>query len=124
MEITERIKQIREDTGLSQEAFGEKMGVSRGVIMNIEYGRISEVKEYVIRAICREYKVSYFWLKDGMGEPYIGVPDIILDEAVEKYELDDSDRGLIEGYVKLDPKIRDAIKAYLSEALAKEKTPE
>ena len=65
--INERVKHIRECTGLSQKAFAEKMGFSRDVISNIEYDR-TDVKEYVIKALCREFNVNRAWLVDGIGD--------------------------------------------------------
>ena len=35
-----RIKMVRETLQLSQRAFGEKLGVSRDVTSNMEYGRV------------------------------------------------------------------------------------
>ena len=99
---------------MSQEAFGNTLGVSRDVINNIERGRV-EIKDYILRLICKTHRVNYFWLTEGKGDPYIGVPEIILDEAVEKYGLDDTDKELIEGYARLDSGTRNAIKKYLSD---------
>lgn len=116
--ISERIKFIRKDLKLTQEAFGEKLGVSRDVINNLERDRV-DIKEPMKKLICRIFNVDYFWLTEGTGEPYIGVPDLILEEAIEKYNLDDTDKKLIEEYIKLEPAVRDAIKAYLSNVFSK-----
>lgn len=113
METHERLRFIREDLGMSRAAFGSTLGVSGDVINNMERGRV-ELKEHVLRLICKTHRVNYFWLTEEKGDPYIGVPEIILDEAIEEYGLDDTDKELIEGYVKLDPEIRDGIKKYLS----------
>lgn len=116
--LNRRVKQIRQELNLSQKAFAEKMGISRDVISNIEYDR-TEAKEYVLRAICREYKVNFFWLTEGKGEIFIGVPEIILDEAIEEYGLDEQDKELIEGYVKLPPEVREGLKKYLMDVFKK-----
>lgn len=117
--INKRIKQIREELGLSQSAFAEKIGVGRGVIMNIEYDRVPEVKDYVIKSICREYKVNYFWLTEGKGDPYLNPPDILMDDVVEEYKLDETDRIIIEEYIKLDPETRKAIKQLIKNIIKK-----
>ncbi len=116
--ISERIKFIRKDLKLTQEAFGEKLGVSRDVINNLERDRV-DIKEPMKKLICRIFNVDYFWLTEGTGEPYIGVPDLILEEAIEKYNLDDTDKKLIEEYIKLEPAVRDAIKNYLTNVFSK-----
>ena len=117
--INERINKIRLDLGLSQKSFAERMGISRDVISNIEYGRVPEVKDYVIKSICREYKVNYFWLTDEKGDPYLSPPDILMDDVVEEYKLDETDRIIVEEYVKLDPDTRKAIKQLIKNIIKK-----
>lgn len=112
MEIHERIKFIRNDLKLSQEAFGKTIGVSRDVVANLEQGRV-KVQDSMLRLICKTHLINYFWLTEGIGEPYINVPDIIMDDAIEKYKLDQEDKILIEEYVKLDPATREMFKSYL-----------
>ena len=55
--MNNRIKLIREALQLSQREFGEKLGVSRDVISNIEYGRVKP-KELLVRHICDLYGVN------------------------------------------------------------------
>ena len=61
-----RIKMVRESLQLSQREFGEKLGVSRDVISNIEYGRV-QPKELLVRHICDLYGVDKKWLQTGEG---------------------------------------------------------
>ncbi|PYE89394.1 helix-turn-helix transcriptional regulator [Bacillus sp. 196mf] len=68
--ISKRIKEIRTSQKLSREKFGEKIGVSRGVIENIEYQR-AEIKDLYIHLICKEFHVNEHWLRTGSGEPYV-----------------------------------------------------
>lgn len=117
--IGERIKEIRLGLGMSQKSFAEQMGLSRDVIGNIEYGRVPDVKDYVIKAICREYKVNYFWLTEGKGDPYLSAPDIIMDDVIREYGLDETDRLIIEEYVKLPPATREAIKQLIKNIIKK-----
>lgn len=62
--MDKRIKILRESLQLSQREFGEKLGVSRDVISNIEYGRVAP-KELLIKHICELYGVNEQWLKNG-----------------------------------------------------------
>lgn len=64
-----RIKAIREALNMSQREFGEKLGVSRDVISNIEYGRV-QPKELLIKHICQIYKVNEQWLQNGEGDMF------------------------------------------------------
>jgi len=88
--ISERIKYIRlNSTGkkLTQQEFGESLGVSRGVISNIEdaENRLPNgVPDSIIRLICSTYHVYYLWLTTGQGP--IFEDDLIarIDRLVEK----------------------------------------
>lgn len=112
MELHERIKKIRVDLKLTQQQYADELGISRDTVNNLERGRM-QIKEMYIRLICKTFRVNYFWLMEEKGEPFIGVPDIIMDDVIEEYNLDDTDRSLIEEYVKLPPSSRAIIKEYL-----------
>ena len=73
MEVYERIKELRKNTlKMSQAAFGERLGVNRDVINNIENNRLSrpEQKLSLYKLICSEFNISEKWLLDGTGEMY------------------------------------------------------
>jgi len=112
LSISDRIKYIRDDLEMSRAAFGETLGVSGDVINNLERGRV-KIQESMLRLICKTHHVSYLFLTEGFGDPYVGVPGIIMNDAVEKYNLDETDKSLIEEYVKLDEDTRKAFKQYL-----------
>ena len=80
--VNSRIKELRQALGLSQREFGERLGVSRDVISNLEYGR-SQPKEVFIRHLCQQYGVNEPWLTDGMGPMFgqDGEPNKRLEEA-------------------------------------------
>ena len=62
-----RIRQIRKDSGLTQENFGKRIGVKANTITNYEIG-LRTPTEAVILSICREFKINENWLKNGIGE--------------------------------------------------------
>ncbi len=73
MEVYERIKELRKNTlKMSQAAFGERLGVNRDVINNIENNRLSrpEQKLSLLKLICKEFSVSEEWLLNGNGEMF------------------------------------------------------
>lgn len=82
-----RIKAVRVALKLSQREFGEKLGVSRDVISNIEYARVAP-KELLLRHICQLYKVNERWLKTGEGEMFDSnvEDDRRLDEAISIFK--------------------------------------
>ena len=74
----ERVKELRKVLGLSGEKFGEKIGVTRSAISDIERGR-NGLSEQNILAICREFNVNEEWLSTGTGEMF---KDMSLDEEI------------------------------------------
>lgn len=73
MEVYERIKYIRKkELNMTQEEFGQALGVSRSVIANIEYNRLArpEQKEPIIKLICKQFHINESWLRTGEGEPF------------------------------------------------------
>lgn len=118
MKLCERIKYVRESLDKSRAAFGESLGVSGDVVNNWERGRV-DIKDYVLKLICKTFRVNYSWLSEEVGEPFISVPDIILDDVAEEYGLDEEDRLLIEEYVKLPADARAAIKDMLRNVFQK-----
>lgn len=71
--VSDRIKTVREALELSQREFGEKLGVSRDVISNIENGRVMP-KELLMHHMCKFYKVNERWLQTGAGEMFLDDP--------------------------------------------------
>ena len=67
--LPNKIKAVREALKLSQREFGERLGVSRDVISNLEYGRVKE-KELLLRHICQLYGVNERWMQTGEGEMF------------------------------------------------------
>lgn len=120
MSLGERIKFIRKDLGMTQDIFGNSLGVSRDVINNLERDRVKNINDAILRLICKTHRVNYFWLTEESGEIYASTPDIIMDDIIQEYKLDNMDREIIEEYIKLDPEVRNAIKIYLKKLLKKD----
>lgn len=110
--MNERIKLLRNTLNLSQEAFGEKIGVTRASISNMEKG-IRNPSEQTVKSICREFNVNYAWLLEGKGEMFSALPETLLDEVAEEYELDELDKLLVKKYMQLPHEKRGVIKDYL-----------
>lgn len=68
--INDRVRLVRKDKGLTQQSFGDKIGMKGNSISDIEKGKNS-VTEVVIRGICREFNVDEDWLRTGEGDMYI-----------------------------------------------------
>lgn len=109
--MNKRLRQLRKDLGLSQEEFGKKIGIGKSAVSKLESGE-NVPSEQTILSICREFRVSYFWLTENKGEPYTGTPQTVVDELAEDYELDDIDKKIIEKYLELDADQRKILKDY------------
>ena len=106
MEIYERIMEFRKSQKLSRRAFGDRLGVSEGVIVNIELNRLArpDQKEPLYKLICKE------------GEPYsenlnedeymraaaeIGVKDPRAKQAILDYwNLSEEDKKLFWSFME------------------------
>lgn len=118
MFIGDRIRRIRTGSTakITQEQFGARIGVSREVITSYELGRV-EPPEPTIRLICREFGVSYVWLKDGVGEMEEIPADAQTLDAIERILEGDSEfvKFVFRKAVKLDKAVWDAIELELKE---------
>lgn len=69
MSINDNFKSIRKHFGLTQEEFGDQLGVTRGVIYNIEK-HLTDPKPYLINQVSLVYGVDPIWLETGEGEMF------------------------------------------------------
>lgn len=114
--IYDRFKILRKTKKLSQTEFGERVGVSRGVIKNIE-GKLVEPKELLIKQICKEYHVNYLWLTEGVGDMFDESEDMLLEELADEYKLDELDKKIVEVYIKLSHQERMELKKILKKII-------
>lgn len=73
MEVYERIRILRKEVlKMSQEAFAERLGVSRSVIKNIELNALArpDQKLSLYKLICSEFNINEEWLLNGAGDMY------------------------------------------------------
>ena len=78
----ERIREVRNTLGLTLEKFGDRLGVTKVAISNIEKGN-RNLTEQMTKAICREFNVDYMWLTTGDGEMFIDNDDDFI-ERIER----------------------------------------
>jgi len=69
MEFNERIRAIRQKTGLTQIKFAERVAISSSYLAEIETG-VKSMNERVIRLIASEFNVNEHWLRSGEGEMF------------------------------------------------------
>ena len=74
----ERIREVRNALGLTLEKFGDRLGVTKVAISNLEKGN-RNLTEQMVKAICREFNVDYMWLTTGDGEMFIDTDDDFIE---------------------------------------------
>lgn len=110
--LGKRISRIRKEAYLSMEAFGEKIGITKTSVSRIERD-INGPAEQTIRVICSEFGVNYDWLKHGLGPIYSNLPETLMDELQDEYNLSELDRRIVEEFIKLPENERQVFRNYL-----------
>lgn len=64
--MNNRIRTLRKSLGMTQEEFGEQLGVTKLTVLRWE--RDNKVPEPSLRLICRIFQVNKRWLEIGEGE--------------------------------------------------------
>lgn len=72
--LGERLNFVRKKNHYTQESLANEIGVSRGVIYNLEKN-ITMPQTIVINALCKTLKINKEWLVNGNGE---------MDDTIEK----------------------------------------
>ena len=91
LEIGRKIKEVRINAGLSQEAFSKKIGVSRLTIINWENGKSVPTPELLYQ-LCRSFGISVEQLVGGTKNDEKSVIQYYLKgtEPSNDYNLDDA----------------------------------
>ena len=79
--LNERLKLLRKELHITLDQFGERVGVTKSAISNIENGNRS-LTEQMIKSICREFDVDEEWLRNGTGSMFI---ERTRDEEIAKF---------------------------------------
>lgn len=127
----ERVKKVRKSKEMTMEKFGERLGVTRTAISNIEKG-YRGLTEQMLKAICREFNVNEEWLRTGDGDmpqklsEEEEIADLVSDvlENGENNEFYGIILEIIRTYNELSPGSQEVIKNFskkLGENLSKKK---
>ena len=112
----ERVRQVRKELGLTLEKFGERIGMKKNSISQIENGKNS-VTDQVIKSICREFNVDYTWLTTGKGDDiFEKSPSSTMEQLKKEFDLDDFSYKLVYQYLKLNADQRQAVRDFFYNA--------
>ncbi len=100
MTIGERIKQTRKEAGLTLDKFGERIGVKKASLSQIENGR-NGASDQTVMMIAREFGVSEEWLRTGEGPMKTITGPEIVREVREKLHLSEWGTAALERFLRL-----------------------
>lgn len=102
--VENRIKEVRKSVKLSQIDFGLKIGVSVGVISNIELHRNKTdiANDPICNLICSVFNVNPDWLLNGEGDMFIDSTNTTsLSLLQQEYELSDDAIRIIHNFIQM-----------------------
>lgn len=106
MTIGERVKELRKQINLTQQAFADRLNLKRNTVGSYEVN-VVEPSDRTISDICREFNVNETWLRTGEGEMFNQITrsekiTSFLTEITED-EGDDFKRRFVEMLADLEP---------------------
>lgn len=116
----ERIRDLRKNhLKMSQTVFGDRLGVSRDVIKNIELNTLArpEQKLSLIRLMCKEFNVNEDWILNGNGPMLVQADIFSLDSFAKERGMSERELRILKRYFALDPKVRQEALSYFLDGL-------
>lgn len=90
-----RLKKIRKELRLSQEAFGERLGLTRASIASVEADNSNFSQEILCKMI-PTFNINLNYLLGGIGQPFLPQPfGEVQDELTQKVEEILKQKGII-----------------------------
>lgn len=124
MNTNERIKLLRKELGLTQNEFGEKIGLKKSAVSQIENGSTSS-NPRIVQLICSAFNVSEKWLTEGKGDMYTSNEEAILEKLADMYDLSESQLVFAKQWLQLPAATKDSVVDYIvsvASALQEKKT--
>lgn len=110
MELSDRIKLLRNELKMTQDDFGGKINLTKFAISNYENGRTG-IPERVISDIVREFNVNESWLRTGEGSMFIELPinNVVATTARFLGKKDPTFEAIVQLYSEMTPEDREAM---------------
>lgn len=107
-DINKRIKELRKELKLSQEAFGKILGITKSGVCDIESGRRKVTESHII--LLKNYgkkNIREDWIRYGEGKMFKPFSSI-----VSEFDFGDDEfiKDFIEVYISLDDNAKNALK--------------
>lgn len=111
-----RVKEVRKSLDLTLEKFGERIGLKKNSLSQIENGRNS-LTDQTASSICREFNVSEEWLRDGAGNMFVDLSkeiqiarffgDMVGDDGFKKRFISALSTMTVDEWAFLERKMRE-----------------
>lgn len=88
--MNKNLKLLRDDLGLSQKEFGNKLNVTDTTISKWESG-VRNLTDRTVTQICDTFNVNYEWFMTGEGNMYRTIDDLNIANMMGKVFADDDD---------------------------------
>ena len=126
MTLGERVKAIRKEKGLTQQEFGDLIGIKRNSVALIEGGR--STSDQTINSICRVFNVREEWLRDGVGPMFEAPEPEPLDVLLKSREIPKEDlsvvKSVVRAFLELEKPSRDAVIQFVQSCAEKLNAPD
>ena len=113
----ERIKEVRKALGLTLDKFGERVGMKKSSLSQVE-NCTNAVSGQLRTAVCREFHVREEWLRTGEGEMFEErTPDqAIVDFAADLVNVEDDafKKRLISALARMDDQTWEAFEKWIN----------
>lgn len=116
--MNERIKELRKELRLTQQEFADELKISRGNIGAYEVGK-NAPSDAVVSLICKTFNVNEEWLRVGVGDMFLELPEEDEEAAYVSELLEDVDNDLfilikevMHTYHDLSPKSKEVIRDF------------
>ena len=116
--MNERIKELRKKLKLTQQEFADALSIKRNTVATYEMGR-NEPIDAVIALICKTFGVNEEWLRTGVGDMFLELPEEDEETAYVSELLEDDDNDLyklikeiIHTYHDLTPKSKEVLRDF------------
>jgi len=113
--LNTRIKKLRKELVLTQQAFAERIGLKQNSIALIESGK-RNISTQAILSICREFNVNEKWLRTGSGEMFVYIPEEDMYSKAAASILKENDALAMEAlklYFQMSPEVKKAVSDYI-----------
>lgn len=115
--MNERFKELRIYLKMNQEEFGDKIGLSKSGISNIEHN-IRSVTEKHIRLLQAAFNVNEDWIRYGRGEMFVvRTPEAEMAEYLDRILSKEYPQieAIIKAYFRMSEEYQKAIDAFIDE---------